>query len=298
MNAPRLSRCACSLGALFLLSGCKAKPPAKFVGMCFIGDLKVDGESSVTAVVDLHPNDETNCRPPGTLLLELSEEHGADKDLRCSVQGVVTAASYAKDCTMTVALPFPRSCVGAAPEGGRMSMRTYFKPGNDAEPVWCEGRNVIPPLWGGMTVDQQTAASAALVAADSQPTVVVDVRDALRFPNGKVDEGRKLVRIYAHVPASWLVSGALTPQAKTTLLAKLYGGPSWEKGNFDGSLYIVRSFTSRLLTSEEVTAQIWNREATTAWFYETKPDGTLDKRGPNFGPPQAIPEPVHLDQVH
>ena len=131
--------------------------------------------------------------------------------------------------------------------------------------------------------------------ADGRPVVRGEVEDGLQFPDGVLHEAPKPIVIYAHVPENWVVNGSLTDDAKVRLLAKLYGGPDWEKGNFDGSKYVVRSFKSRSLSVEEILAPIWaGATLSDTWFFETLADGTLEKHGVAFGPDLPYPEAKHL----
>jgi hypothetical protein len=131
--------------------------------------------------------------------------------------------------------------------------------------------------------------------ADGRPVVRAEVEDGLQFPDGVLHAASEPIVIYAHVPENWVANGSLTDEAKVRLLAKLYGGPDWEKGNSDGSKYVVRSFKSRSLSVEEILAPIWaGAKLTGTWFYETLPDGTLEKRGVAFGPDLPDPEPERL----
>lgn len=122
------------------------------------------------------------------------------------------------------------------------------------------------------------------------PTLVrVDMSDALRPPNGFESPGSKPLVIFVKAPAAWVSKGALTDAARRTLLARLYGGPSWEQGNEDGSTYVVKSFASKVLSAAEPLA-----DTPGAYWYEVKADGTLEKKGPQFDEPVAPKKPVSL----
>lgn len=130
----------------------------------------------------------------------------------------------------------------------------------------------------------------------ARPIVRVEILDGLRFPDGVLHNAEKPIEIYARVPKDWVTRDGLTPWAKSTVLAKMYGGPLWEKGNSDGSVYVVRSFSSRILTAEEIARPIWARATSSTWFYDTLPNNTLETRGPNFGPPLPPKAPKSFDQ--
>lgn len=130
----------------------------------------------------------------------------------------------------------------------------------------------------------------ALTVAASSPVVVrVDLNDALRLPGGFEAPSPKPLVMYVRAPAKWVHGGALTESAKKTLLAQLYGGPNWEQGNSDGSTYVVKTFTSRVLGAKEKPG---NEPG--AFWYEANERGGLDKRGPDFGAPGKPPEPQSL----
>jgi hypothetical protein len=121
------------------------------------------------------------------------------------------------------------------------------------------------------------------------PIIRIDMRDALRFSSGaETPPGEPLV-IYVKAPASWVSKGAITEAGKKAVLARLYGGPNWMNGNGDGSTYVVKEFSSKVLES---ASQATDGKGT--FWYEVKPDGTLDKRGPSFGEPLALKMPGSL----
>ncbi len=121
------------------------------------------------------------------------------------------------------------------------------------------------------------------------PIIRIDMRDALRFPSGtETPPGDPLV-IYVKAPASWVSKGAITEAGKKAVLARLYGGPNWMNGNSDGSTYVVKELSSKVLKSvDEAT------DGKGTFWYEVKPDGSLDKRGPGFGEPAAMKQPTSL----
>jgi len=126
----------------------------------------------------------------------------------------------------------------------------------------------------------------ALTVAASPVVVRVDLTDALRLPNGFEAPSPKPLVIFLRAPATWVHDGALTESSKKTLLAQLYGGPGWENGNDDGSTYVVKHFASRVLGPKETPESIPG-----AYWYEARPDGTLEKKGPLFGAPVSPPKP-------
>lgn len=122
----------------------------------------------------------------------------------------------------------------------------------------------------------------AMTLAAAPTLVQIDLQDALRLPNGVESPASQPLIIFVRAPASWVHGKALTETAKTTVLAKLYGGPNWMKGNSDGSTFVVKSFASKVITATP--------EGAKAIWYDVKPDGTLEKLGPNFGEAPA-PKP-------
>lgn len=129
----------------------------------------------------------------------------------------------------------------------------------------------------------------ALTMASAPTLVRVEMLDALRLPNGFESPAPNPLVIFIRAPASWVAQGALTDAARKKLLAQLYGGPDWERGNGDGSTYVVKRFSSRLVAEGEAMP-----EQRGTYWYEVKADGTLDKRGPQFGPPAEPPTPKSL----
>ena len=299
-----------SLALLVLLSSCKPKPaPAPpFEGTCAVSQMKVDAAQSVSVLLELAPKAGTSVRPAGMLLLQVLEM-GPSPTLKCTPQTRLSESSYRADFESAPAIPFEDYCLVDSPLESVITVRSFFTPENAPNAIECSTGGPVPKAWGGhdkTPAEQQAAIASARTTAtpkasptadvDPRPVVRIDMKDALRFPNGTIDEGPHAIRVYARVPDSWIQSGALTPKAKTAVLAKMYGGPNWEKGNGDGSLYIVRSFASHPLTPAEIAVPVWSSEpAGTTWFYETKPDGALEKRGPNFGPPPPLPKAEHLD---
>lgn len=129
----------------------------------------------------------------------------------------------------------------------------------------------------------------ALTVAASPVVVRVDLTDALRLPSGFEAPSPKPLVIFVRAPAAWVHDGVLTESSKKALLAQLYGGPGWENGNADGSTYVVKRFTSRVLGPKEPLESIPG-----AFWYEVRPDGTLEKKGPLFGAPASPPKPRSL----
>lgn len=124
----------------------------------------------------------------------------------------------------------------------------------------------------------------------ASPTLVrVDMTDALRLPNGFESPAPKPLVLFVRAPASWLSKGALTDAARRTLLAHLYGGPNWEQGNEDGSTYVVKTFTAKVVQATEPLADVPG-----AYWYEVRADGTLEKKAPLFGAPGAPKKPESL----
>jgi hypothetical protein len=234
--------------------------------------------------------------PVGSLLTQIWEVGPSSKQ-RCQLETAVSAASYGYSGASKLRMNNPDECFGTAPIATYLQARVFFKPEGASKEVQCMMSAAVPFAWSGPK-ELAPPAPPPSAAVDPRPVVLVDLKDALRFPNGTVDDAPAPIRIFARVPARFIAQGALTPQAKEKLLAQLYGGPNWQKGNEDGSRYLVKSFSSRVLTPAEVTAPLWaNATSQNTWFYEAKVDGSFDKRGPAFGPPPPIPPPVgHIDQ--
>lgn len=135
---------------------------------------------------------------------------------------------------------------------------------------------------------------AMMIAATPPVVVRVDMQDALKLPNGFVTPPADPLIIFIQAPAGWVKAGALTPDAKKAVLAKMYGGPNWEAGNDDGSTYVVKAFASKVSTAAEAA-----KDAKHTWWYVVGADGkTLDKAGPGFGAPPMMKEPKSfIDQA-
>lgn len=280
--------------------GCQRKPdPPGFLG-CKLTYLRLE-EDGVHVKIGIVPP-ALGVRPAASFDLELLAQNIV-ANVRCKASAKVERAAYASDTEIVLGLGRHDECAGEPPEGNYMAVRGSLTAEGTTFPFTCanEPDVHVPALWGGHdpTAQPKPRPSAA-VPTDPRPVVVIDVKDALRFPNGKVDEAPAPIRIYARLPDAWIANGALTPKAKTTVLAKLYGGPDWEKGNVDGSRYIVRSFTARSLTPAEIAQSVWidrPAESVTShtWFYETDANGVLQTRGPDFGPRHELPPAGHLD---
>jgi hypothetical protein len=117
----------------------------------------------------------------------------------------------------------------------------------------------------------------------------IDMQDALRFPSGAESPPAKPLVIFLRAPPSWVVNGTLTDAGKAAVLAKLYGGPSWMKGNSDGSTYVVKSFRSAAIPIGG-SAPI----DPAAFWYDVLPDGSLEKRGVGFTAASPPKEPQSL----
>lgn len=130
----------------------------------------------------------------------------------------------------------------------------------------------------------------SVILTAAAPVILrIEMTDALRFPSGKESPPADPLTIYVKAPASWVHKGGLSDAGKTAVLAKMYGGPGWMNGNSDGSTYVVKTFTSKVLKSAgEAT------DGKSTWWYEVKPDGSIEKRGANFGDPAAPKEPASL----
>ena len=208
------------------------------------------------------------------------------RTLACSATIVVRPQQYTPGISFAGnGTPEP-PCPSQSPQGTYPEIDGSFEPAS-GEPIPCTNLSVVPKELGGeATLFKILAEQKALPTVDeSRPVVGVALLDALIFPDGKehaAPEGP--LTIYARVPPSWIANGALTPRAKADLLAKMYGGPKWEAGNFDGSRYVVKSFTSRTLSREEIAKLLAASDESPkgTWFYETTPDGELEKRGPAF----------------
>ncbi|MBL8954206.1 MAG: hypothetical protein JNK82_25740 [Myxococcaceae bacterium] len=129
-----------------------------------------------------------------------------------------------------------------------------------------------------------------LAALASTPVMLrIDMQDALRLPSGvETPPGKPLV-IYLRAPPTWVKANGLTDAGKTAVLARLYGGPNWMKGNSDGSTYVVKSFAASLIPAG---ARVPIAEG--AFWYEVLPDGSLDKRGVGFTAAPAPAQPQSL----
>jgi hypothetical protein len=120
-------------------------------------------------------------------------------------------------------------------------------------------------------------------------TLRVELQDALRLPNGfETPPGTPLV-ILIKAPAAWAERGALGSTGKEALLAKLYGGPEWMKGNVDGSTYVVKSFQSKVIDAKALPPG-----GPSVFWYEVDAGGALQKRGPAFADPTPPPGPKSL----
>jgi hypothetical protein len=306
-----MRRVACAL-TLLAMAGCKPKPPPVFEGSCTVTQLDTaPSPQAMMTIVKFDPAKGAPSRPSGRLLLQVWELGATgDGTVKCTMTTSVDQTLFLRDGEALATLSYSDYCLGDPPKGKYMVVRGFFTPEHTTrDAIECTTEGTVPAILGGKNktpAEQQaalavapTTPAAAVVDAgtDSRAIVRVDLLDALRYPDGTVHDALKPIVLYARVPTGWIASGALSPKAKTTLLAKLYGGPNWEKGNYDGSLYIVRSFASRVLSPAEVAAPLWENDAKnpSTWFYETKPDGTLEKRGPSFGPAPALPPPGHLD---
>lgn len=129
-----------------------------------------------------------------------------------------------------------------------------------------------------------------MTTLSAAPVIVrVDMQDALRFPSGMETPPASPLVLYVRAPPAWLANGVLTDVARRALLARLYGGVDWEKGNSDGSTYVVKAFTSRLLKSGERP-----KPGKDVFWYEVLSNGALEKRGDDFGPPAPMKAPVSL----
>lgn len=129
-----------------------------------------------------------------------------------------------------------------------------------------------------------------MTTLSAAPVIVrVDMQDALRFPSGAETPPDSPLVLFVRAPPTWVANGALTDVARKALLARLYGSADWEKGNSDGSTYVVKSFASRLLKAGERPAG-----GKGVFWYEVLANGALEKRGVDFGPPAPMKAPVSL----
>lgn len=129
----------------------------------------------------------------------------------------------------------------------------------------------------------------AMSLAASPSIIRVDMQDALRLAGGfETPPGTPLV-ILVKVPGAWVEKGALGSKGKDALLARLYGGPDWQKGNVDGSTYVVKSFQSKVIDAKALPPG-----GPAVFWYEVDAKGALQKRGPAFGDPSPPPEPKSL----
>lgn len=138
-----------------------------------------------------------------------------------------------------------------------------------------------------MTAMLPLALTLTLTAAPS--VFRIDMQDALRLPSGVETPPARPIVIWLRAPAAWANQGALSEAGKTAVLAQLYGGPQWMKGNSDGSTYVVKRFSSKVLGANEQPV-----DGPQTWWYEVKADGTLAKTGRDFGPQLAPKAPGPL----
>lgn len=129
----------------------------------------------------------------------------------------------------------------------------------------------------------------ALTAAPQEVLLRVDMLDALRLPNGFVTPPAEPMTLYVKAPPSMVHAGALNEAGKKAVLAKLYGGPGWVNGNEDGSTYVVKEFSSKVLPSPSDA-----KNGKRTWWYVLNADGTVESRGPDFSDPQAPKKPTSL----
>lgn len=129
----------------------------------------------------------------------------------------------------------------------------------------------------------------ALSLAAAPVVIRVDLQDALRLPSGVETPPARPIVVWLRAPASWAVKGALTEAGKAALLARLYGSTEWMKGNADGSTYVVKTFTSRVLGAGERPTS-----GPQTWWYEVGRDGALEKRGLDFSAPLEPKQPTTL----
>jgi hypothetical protein len=116
----------------------------------------------------------------------------------------------------------------------------------------------------------------------------IQMTDALRLPSGVVTPPADPLTIYVQAPKSWVKDGAITDAGKKAVLAKMYG-PTWESGNDDGSAYVVKAFTSKVLPEGASPT-----DGKRTWWYVVTDQGGLEKAGPGFGAPVALKQPKSL----
>ena len=102
--------------------------------------------------------------------------------------------------------------------------------------------------------------------------VQVIIKDALMLPSGFLAPAPYNCFIYARVPEDWTRGSELSEYHRRAFFARMYG-ENWENGNDDGSRYVVREFSSRVLADEEIAAKPWlsavNDKEFHYWFYKT-----------------------------
>lgn len=130
------------------------------------------------------------------------------------------------------------------------------------------------------------AAMVALTLTAAPVVIQIDLQDALRFPSGVESPPAAPLQIFVKAPASWVTGKGISEAGKKEVLARLYGGPSWMNGNSDGSTYVVKSFSSKVITAAP--------ENPKAYWYEVNASGALEKKGPSFGAPVAPKAPTSL----
>src|SRR6478752_9509257 len=178
---------ACLL-ALSLGASCKPKAPP-FEGTCFVPEIVAESSQPVRVVVAFPTKSAGYARPTGTFLLRVSEV-GASSKQRCELQAKVSPESYGPDAASALTLASAEPCAGAEPASGHVEVHTFFAPDvPDAHDklAECGSSVVVPTVWNSRRAEPEPAPSAN-APFDPRPVVRVDIKDALRFPNGKIDE--------------------------------------------------------------------------------------------------------------
>lgn len=121
--------------------------------------------------------------------------------------------------------------------------------------------------------------AAALAQVQELVVVQITIEDALAIGEFLSPAAAPLT-IFVQAPADQVSKGQLSDKHKAQLLQRLYG-ESWEFGNDDGSQYVVMSYASALLPSDQAADGAW-RTTPGAWLYQITSDGSVQKLGDGY----------------
>lgn len=112
--------------------------------------------------------------------------------------------------------------------------------------------------------------------------VCITIRDALMLPSGMLAESDYDGHVYLKVPDSWVSGNELSGEYREAVLEELYG-QDWREGNEDGSSYLLRSFSSTVLSDKEVADRVWLQDQAqnsrdSFWYYEVSDDGQFESK--------------------